>query len=148
MILQPLLSTGKGINLYPPFVDHLESMGIIHLSMVRITALRAKKSLWRTKPGTTLWAGTSVGHRKKQEKKKKGKKRKKHQITLTVDSSPAREAGAKPGATSSFHFGDEHFIPSCLGSARNFTMIPFHHLKTSILISSLQCHTRFNVGCE
>lgn len=147
MILQPLLSTEKGINFYPPFVDHLESTGIIHLSMARIVALWAKKSLWRTKPGTTLWAGTSVGQRKKQEKKeRKNQKRTKHQMTLTdVASSPARETGV----TSSLHFGDEHFIPSCLGSVKNFTIIPFHHLKTSIVISSLQCHNgQFSVGCE
>lgn len=149
MILQPLLSTGKGINFYPLFVDHLENTGIIHLSMVKIMALWAKKSLWRTKPGTTLWAGTSIGHRKKQEKKEK-KRKKIHRITLTdVSSSSVREAGAKPGVKSSLHFGGEHFIPSCFGSAKNFTIIPFHNFKTSIVISSWQCHTgRFNVGCE
>lgn len=45
MILQLLLSTGKGIKFYPLFVDHLESTGIIHLSMVRRMALGDKKSL-------------------------------------------------------------------------------------------------------
>lgn len=70
-------------------------------------------------------------------------------MTLTDAASSAKESRAKPGVTSSLHFGDEHFIPCCLGSAINFTVIPFHHLKTSIVISSLQCHAgRFNVGCE
>lgn len=58
---------------------------------------------------------------KEAGKERKKRKRTKHQMALTdVASSPAREAGAKPGVTSSPHFGDEHFIPSCLGSARNY----------------------------
>ena len=70
-----------------------------------------------------------------------------HDFTKIV-SSPASEAGVKPGVTPSLHFGDEHFILSCVGSDRDFPIIAFLHFKTLIVISSMQFDTgNFYVGC-
>ena len=63
-------------------------------------------------------------------------------------SSPASEAGVKPGVTPSLHCGDEHFILRRVGSAKDIPIIPFLHFKTLIVISNMQFDTRnFYVGC-
>lgn len=53
-------------------------------------------------------------------------------ILLQPSSSPACQAGVKPGVTPSLHSWDKHFFLSCVGRSEGYPIIPFKNLDCYI----------------